>query len=107
MWTVILSEPLLLTGVAALASATLGWFGFWRSLRGDRIAKQSGAATFQLGAVDQIIKGLNDLVDQLQEDNKSLREGFKDLTERVKELITERNTLALELAALKGSLKGE
>lgn len=82
--------------VAALgiiSTGVLGFFGYRRSRTADKVAEKAGA-------IDQVINGLNILVDQLQDDNKILRESVKELRNALIETTEERDKLKKELKAL-------
>lgn len=76
-----------------LSTGLLGWFGYRRSKKADSVAERAGA-------VEQIINGLNTLVDNLQEDNKILRDNVKELRDALQAVTQERDEIRAELKAL-------
>lgn len=76
-----------------ISTGLLGWFGYRRSKKADTVAERAGA-------VEQIINGLNTLVDNLQEDNKILRDNVKELRDALQAVTQERDEIRAELKAL-------
>jgi LPXTG-motif cell wall-anchored protein len=76
-----------------LSTGLLGWFGYRRSKKADSVAERAGA-------VEQIIGGLNTLVDNLQDDNKILRDNVKELRDALQAVTQERDEIRAELKAL-------
>ena len=77
-----------------LSTFILGFIGYRRSKKADTVAEKAGA-------VEQIINGLNTLVDNLQEDNKILRENVKELRDALQNITEERDEIRRELRSLK------
>lgn len=98
----ILEQPVLLALIAAVPSFILGYLAFRRAVKVDKTTEQSGVAVAQLGAVNQIIDGLNQLIDNLQEDNVILRKGLIDVGTKLESAITERDSLRDELRSING-----
>jgi chromosome segregation ATPase len=94
-------NPLLLLVIGAIPSFILGYLGYRRSVRVDKVTEQSGAASNELEAVGQVIDGLNKLVANLQEDNKHLREDVTALRARLKEIETAIDKATKELSDAK------
>ena len=94
-------NPVLQALLIGLPATVLGFLAWWRSRRVDAIAEQSGAVTETRAGTAQIIEGLNQLIDNLQEDNAVVREGFRFLTQRLDEITKERDALRAEVAELR------
>lgn len=92
------------TGVA-VAAPVLGfaaaYLGYRRSRSVDRVTEQSGLTTESRAGTAQIIEGLNQFVDQLQEGHQSFREDIRYLTARLDACGAEREELRRELARLR------
>lgn len=84
-----------------LPATFLGLMAYIRSLRVDAVAEQSGVATETRAGTAQIIQGLNDLIDNLQTDNKVFRDDIKYLTLRLDAFAAEREELRKEVARLR------
>lgn len=84
----------LVTLLSVILTFVLGYFGYKRSKAADKVAEKAGA-------VEQIVNGLNSLIDQLQEDNHVLRENVKDLRDALQKVTNERDNLKQELQDLK------
>lgn len=87
----------ILIGVPSLVIGLLSWV---RSRKVDAVAAQSGALTETRAGTAQIIEGLNLLIDQLQDDNKTFRDDIKYLTLRLDAIAKERDELRRELNRL-------
>lgn len=85
--------------VIGLPSFGLGFLAYRRSLKVDKVANQVGLSSETRAGTQQIILGLNDLVDNLQEDNKALREEAKYLLGRITTLIAECEEVKRQLNA--------
>lgn len=79
------------TGV--VSTGLLGWFGYRRSKKADTVAEKAGA-------VEQIINGLNILVENLQEDNKDLRSTVSELKDALEKALKERDDAKKDLKTL-------
>lgn len=64
--------------IALVPSLTIGFLTYRVSRRKDAASEQSGVASNHRAGIDQAMKGLNDLVDQLQEQIKALRQDNAD-----------------------------
>lgn len=87
--------------IVALLAAGVGFLVYRRSLVVDKLTEQSRVASAQVGAVQQVIEGLNKLIDNLQEDNKALRADIHDLNSRIREMRNTYETLEDEVRRLK------
>lgn len=86
--------PTIVTLISVILTFVLGYFGYKRSKAADKVAEKAGA-------VEQIITGLNSLIDQLQEDNKVLRDNLKELRDTLQKVTDERDAFKKEAQALK------
>ena len=87
------SHPIVIGILVAVPSFTLGYLGYRRSQKADKAATQAGA-------VEQVIDGLNKLVDNLQDDNKILRADVIDLRTKLQAVLEERDKLKEQLYVL-------
>lgn len=83
--------------VIGLPSFALGYLAYRRSKKVDAVVEQSGIATETRAGTAQIIEGLNQLIDNLQDDNRSFREDIKYLTLRLDAISKERDELRQKL----------
>lgn len=91
-----------ITGFFGMFGGTiLAYLAYRRSVKVDRISAQSGAVDSARAGTAQIIEGLNNLIDNLQEDNKAFREDLKHITGRLEECMTAREVLKHELLRLR------
>lgn len=67
----------------------------------DKATERSAVIAAQTGSVGQVIEGLNQIIDNLQDDNKIWRESFKDISLKLAEITKERDALQSELYTLK------
>lgn len=89
-------------GIAStIALGVFGLMKFRQAQKIDATSAQSGVASNHRAGTAQILEGLNDLIDQLQEDNQSFRLDIKDLAARLNVVTLERDALKLEVARLK------
>lgn len=84
-----------------LPATILGILAYRQSRKVDAVAEQSGVATETRAGTAQIIEGLNNLVDNLQEDNKVFRDELKYLTQTLGAVVLERDELRKEVARLR------
>lgn len=64
----------ILGGLAlALPATALGYMTYRLSRRKDAVSEQSGIASNHKAGIEQVLEGSNKLIDQLQEENASLR----------------------------------
>lgn len=94
-------NPAVIGLLVAIPSSALGYLGYRRSRQNDLVAEQAGIATTQNTSIGQVIAGLDGLVANLQEDNKALREAWR---ENVKELNSKIDVLVAEVQDLKRQL---
>lgn len=83
----------LVAAAGVLSTGLLGWFGYRRSKKADTVAEKAGA-------VEQIINGLNILVENLQEDNKDLRATVSELKDALEKAYKERDDAKKDLKTL-------
>lgn len=83
-----------------LPSFLLGYLAYRRARKVDAVAAQSGVITESRAGTAQIIEGLNLLIDQLQDDNKTFRDDIKYLTLRLDAISKERDELRQQLTRL-------
>lgn len=79
--------------LGVVSTGLLGWFGYKRSQKADTVAEKAGA-------VEQIINGLNILVENLQEDNKDLRSTVSELKDALEKALRERDDAKKDLKTL-------
>lgn len=87
--------------VGGSVSLTAAVMGYRRSKVVDATSAQSGAANNHRAGTAQILEGLNDLIDQLQENNETIRSDIKDLAARLQVVTAERDALRIEVARLR------
>lgn len=87
--------------VGATVSLVIGVLGHRRSKRVDATSAQSGLASTHQAGTAQILEGLNDLIDQLQEDTVTFRSDIRELVVRLDAVTAERDALRLEVARLR------
>jgi uncharacterized coiled-coil protein SlyX len=92
---------IVLAGLPILIGAAIAWSGHRRSKRVDAVSEQSGVATEARAGTAQIIEGLNQLIDQLQEDYREARLELRAMVLRLDALAKERDALTLDLARLR------
>lgn len=95
-------HPAVIGIIVAIPSFVLGVLSWRRSLEVDDVAEKAGAASQEIGAVQQVIDGLNRLVASLQEDNKVLRQEIAELRAEVKRLSDGWKALEAEVRHLEG-----
>lgn len=95
------SNPIIVGVVVAIPSFILGYLGYIRSVKSDKVAEDSTIASTNTAAINQVIDGLNKLVDGLQEDNKDLRESVVSLSIKLKETIKENSELVKQVENIK------
>lgn len=101
----ILDNPAITALVVSIPSFILGYLAYRQSRKVDRATEISGVASANVSAVNQVIDGLNRLIDNLQEDNKLLREGLSNLNIRLQESLIEREKLRAEITVLQDKYK--
>lgn len=68
------------------AVVIVGYLTHKRSLRVDKITEQSGVTTESRAGTAQIIEGLNQLIDNVQEDNQGFRDDLRACAARLDEV---------------------
>lgn len=108
---VVQTEQVITALLIGLPSFLLGYLAYRRARKVDAVAAQSGVVTETRAGTAQIIEGLNLLVDQLQDDNRThredmraVRDDIRDLTLRLGEVSRERDELRQERDELKREL---
>lgn len=96
----ILDNPAIVGVIVGIPSFILGILAYHQSRKVDRITEKQGVASANITAVNQVIDGLNQLIDNLQADNKLLREGISNLNLRLQEALSDRDKLREELRLL-------
>lgn len=94
------SEQVIYGLLIGLPSFLLGYLAYRRARKVDAVAAQSGMITETRAGTTQIIEGLNQLIDNLQDDNRSFREDIKYLTLRLDVIVKERDQLRRRLVQL-------
>lgn len=89
------------TGISVLSAAAAAYWGYRRGKRSDQVSEQSGIATETRAGTQQIIDGLNALVDQYQESAATHRDTVHYLEGRLAQVLEENENLKLELVALR------
>lgn len=95
------SNPIVIGIVVAIPSSILGYLGYKRSVKSDKVAADSTIASTHAAAINQVIDGLNKLIDGLQEDNKELRSSILSLSIKLKEAIEENSKLVKQVENIK------
>jgi hypothetical protein len=93
-------EQAMIGVVIGFPSAALGYLAYKRSRKVDAISAQSGAVSENRAGMTQIIESLNQLIDNLQDDNKSFRDDIRFLTGRLDVTLRERDDLRREVDRL-------
>lgn len=83
--------------VIGLPSIGISYLAYRQSKKVDAVAEQSGIVTETRAGTAQIIEALNQLIDNLQDDNRSFREDIKYLTLRLDAISKERDELKQKL----------
>lgn len=86
--------------VIGLPSFLLGYLAYRRARKVDAVAAQSGVVTETRAGTAQIIEGLNQLINNLQDDNRVIREDLKYLTLRLDAIAKERDGFKRQLNRL-------
>lgn len=87
--------------IIGIPASILGWLGYRRAVRIDKSTENAAIIAAQTGSIGQVITGLNQIIDNLQDDNKVWRESFKEISIKLAAVIEERDLLQKECAALK------
>lgn len=78
--------PFLAAVLTALLSTGIALLAYNRSRQVDAVAEQAGIRTEASQSVQQVVTGLNTLVQALQGDNLSLREVIRELRTEISDL---------------------
>ena len=84
----------------AAPSAAIGYLAYKRSRKVDALSAQTGAASENRAGMSEIREGQNDLIANLQADNKSLREIINSQGVRIDACFTLCDGLKKEVARL-------
>lgn len=84
-----------------IISGAVAWWGYKRTRKSDAVSEQSGVATETRAGTQQIIDGLNTLIDQYQEGAALHKEAMHYLQERLDAVLAENTTLKMELARIR------
>lgn len=87
--------------VAAVPAFLIGFLAYRRSIKVDKVSAQSGVASDQRAGTQQLIEGLNTLLDQAQETIKEDREVKKLLEARIEKFIVDLDACKAENARLR------
>lgn len=91
--------------IAGFPSVTIAYLAYRRSQRVDTVAEQAGIATRSTESIQQVIDGLNTLIENLQEDNRVLRAKVRDLEERLTRIIADCQALRAEVHSLSEQIR--
>lgn len=94
------SHPLIVGLGIGIPSFILGLLGYRRAVKVDKSVANAAVIAAQTGSVGQVIAGLNQLIENLQEDNKVWRENFRELTVRIAVVIKERDQIKKDYDAI-------
>lgn len=75
--------------ISAVAAGVFGLMKFRQSQKVDAVSAQSGVASNHRAGTQQVIEGLNGLVDQLQQENEKLRIDSTDRATRLEGMTLE------------------
>lgn len=98
------NNPAVIGLIIAIPSFILGYLGYRRAIRVDKITEQSGVAMSQHGAISQVVEGLNSLISVLQQDNEILRKGIENLQDKLDKITVEQIELIEQIANLRQEL---
>lgn len=86
--------------IAGVPSVAIAYLAYRRSQRVDTVAEQAGIATRDTTSIQQVVDGLNTLVQNLQEDNQVLRAKVLALEESLDRIIAECRDLRAQVHAM-------
>lgn len=89
----------------AVVGAILAIFGYIRATRVDKATEELGLASNRSNEVNLVVAGQNHIIENLQEDNKSVREEMRVVTEENRTLRAELRAAAIECDALAMKLR--
>lgn len=72
--------------IVAVAMALLGWAGWWRTRGMDKEAKKRSTDTESADKRREVIENLDIIIENLQGDNKALRDELGRLYQRIERL---------------------
>lgn len=93
-------NPAVVGLIIGIPAFILGYLGYRRAVKVDKSTDNAAVVAAQTGSVGQVISGLNDLIESLQEDNKIWRENFKELSLKLAEVIRERDQIQKDYNAI-------
>lgn len=93
-------SPAVIGLIIGIPSFIIGILGYRRASKVDKSTETSAVIAAQTGMQGQIIGGLNQWIDNLQDDNKSFREDLKLLTQRLTDCSKENEELKKEMSRL-------
>lgn len=93
----LLNNPAIASIVTGIPAFILGYLAYRRGAKVDKASEQSVLASANTTAVTQLINGLNQLIDTLQEDNRELRQIAKECGTKLEQVVSERDAAIAEL----------
>lgn len=93
-------EQALYALLIGLPATVLGLLAYRRSRKVDAVTEQAGVASESRAGTGQIIEGLNQLIDNLQDDNREFREELRRVIQRCDGVANERDALRREVNRL-------
>lgn len=102
----ILSNPALVGLIVGLPATVLGVIALRRTMKVDRDAAATAAISAGATAARDVVKGLNTLIDNLQEDNQMLRKEQARLQEKIIQVENDCRGIRAELKALNQTVNG-
>lgn len=84
--TGILENAGVLALLGALPTLAVAWFAYRRAVRSDTVVAQAGISTFQSGTIQQVIDGLNSVIENLRQDNNELRQRVDECADELTEI---------------------
>lgn len=93
-------SPAIIGLIIGVPSFIIGILGYRRATKIDKATENAAVIAAQTGMQGQIIDGLNQWIDNLQDDNKSFREDLKHLTQRLTDCSKENEAIKKEMSRL-------
>lgn len=90
--------------IVAIPSVVLGYLGYRRARNIDRIAEQAGITTASATSIQQVMNGLNSIIENLRTDNRDLRRTVDELEIKTNRLSEDTEKLRLEIRNLKSQI---
>lgn len=81
----LMADPIVTGFALAIPATVISLLGLRRAYHNDKVTEQSGIVAGNATAVAQVISGLNQIIDNLQDDNRVFREEIKALTRNFRE----------------------